>query len=122
MPVADTTDQGAAVAQRRTLRRHRTFATTLLVVMGAIYLAATWSGETGFWIDLLRAGTEAALVGGLADWFAVTALFRHPLGLPIPHTAVIPRNKDRIGQGLGAFIERHFLEPDRKSTRLNYSH
>src|SRR3546814_3278581 len=86
MPVADTTDQGAAVAQRRTLRRHRTFATTLLVVMGAIYLAATWSGETGFWIDLLRAGTEAALVGGLADWFAVTALFRHPLGLPIPRS------------------------------------
>lgn len=116
--MADTTDQGAAVAQRQALRRHRSFATALLVVMGAIYLAATWSGETGFWIDLLRAGTEAALVGGLADWFAVTALFRHPLGLPIPHTAVIPRNKDRIGQGLGTFIERHFLEPRLVAERL----
>src|SRR3546814_18668466 len=94
MPVADTTDQGAAVAQRRTLRRHRTFATTLLVVMGAIYLAATWSGETGFWIDPLRAGTEGALVGGLADWFAVTAPFRPPLGLPIPHTRSAER---RVG-------------------------
>jgi uncharacterized membrane-anchored protein YjiN (DUF445 family) len=119
MTVVDTAiDEDAIVGQRRTLRRHRTFATLLLVTMGAIYAAATWSGETGFWIDLLRAGTEAALVGGLADWFAVTALFRHPLGLPIPHTAVIPRNKDRIGQGLGSFIERHFLEPQLVAARL----
>lgn len=116
--MAEITDDGAAHAQRLALRRHRSFATALLVVMGLIYLAATWSGAGGFWIDLLRAGTEAALVGGLADWFAVTALFRHPLGLPIPHTAVIPRNKDRIGQGLGAFIERHFLEPRLVAARL----
>jgi uncharacterized membrane-anchored protein YjiN (DUF445 family) len=116
--VAEITDDGAAHAQRLALRRHRSFATALLVVMGLIYFGATWSGAGGFWIDLLRAGTEAALVGGLADWFAVTALFRHPLGLPIPHTAVIPRNKDRIGQGLGAFIERHFLEPRLVAARL----
>lgn len=113
-----TADDGAALQQRRALRRHRTFATLLLVAMGAVYLAATWSGLSGFWMELLRAGTEAALVGGLADWFAVTALFRHPLGLPIPHTAVIPRNKDRIGQGLGRFIERHFLEPQLVAARL----
>lgn len=116
--MVDIADDGAAIAQRQALRRHRTFATTLLVVMGAIYIGATWWGGTGFWIDLLRAGTEAALVGGLADWFAVTALFRHPLGLPIPHTAVIPRNKDRIGQGLGTFIERHFLQPHLVAARL----
>ncbi len=104
--------------QRRALRRHRAFATALLVAMGSVYAAATWAGADGFWIELLRAGTEAALVGGLADWFAVTALFRRPLGLPIPHTAVIPRNKDRIGQGLGRFIERNFLEPKLVAARL----
>lgn len=104
--------------QRRALRRYRAFATALLVAMGSVYAAATWIGADGFWIELLRAGTEAALVGGLADWFAVTALFRRPLGLPIPHTAVIPRNKDRIGQGLGRFIERNFLEPKLVAARL----
>ncbi len=97
---------------------HRTFATGLLVVMGAAYCAAVRSGLPGFWMDLFRAGTEAALVGGLADWFAVTALFRRPLGLPIPHTAVIPNSKDRIGAGLGSFIERHFLEPKLVAARL----
>ncbi|MGF1631042.1 MAG: DUF445 domain-containing protein [Kiloniellaceae bacterium] len=116
--MADISDAIAAEDQRQVLRRHRTFATALLVAMGAVYFSATWSGAGGFWVDLLRAGTEAALVGGLADWFAVTALFRRPLGLPIPHTAVIPRNKDRIGQGLGSFIERHFLEPRVVAERL----
>jgi uncharacterized membrane-anchored protein YjiN (DUF445 family) len=86
--------------------------------MGIAYFAAVRSGLSGFWTDLLRAGTEAALVGGLADWFAVTALFRRPLGLPIPHTAVIPNSKDRIGAGLGRFIERHFLEPELVAARL----
>jgi uncharacterized membrane-anchored protein YjiN (DUF445 family) len=104
--------------QRRSLRRHRATATALLIVMGAAYFAAVRSGLSGFWMDLLRAGTEAALVGGLADWFAVTALFRRPLGLPIPHTAVIPNSKDRIGAGLGRFIERHFLEPELVAARL----
>src|SRR3546814_1889895 len=65
--VAEITVEDPALAQRRTLRRHRSFATALLVAMGLIYVGATWLGETGFWIDLLRAGTEAALVGGLAD-------------------------------------------------------
>jgi uncharacterized membrane-anchored protein YjiN (DUF445 family) len=61
---------------------------------------------------LLRAIAEAALVGGLADWFAVVALFRRPLGLPIPHTAILPANKDRIGEGLARFLDRHFLTPE----------
>jgi uncharacterized membrane-anchored protein YjiN (DUF445 family) len=117
-PVASIAETAASLEQRRSLRRHRSVATALLVVMGIGYFAAVKSGLQGFWMDLLRAGTEAALVGGLADWFAVTALFRRPLGLPIPHTAVIPNSKERIGTGLGSFIERHFLEPELVAARL----
>lgn len=116
--MAEHASAPAAIDQRRSLRRHRTFATALLIVMGIGYLAALRSGLTGFWMDLFRAGTEAALVGGLADWFAVTALFRRPLSLPIPHTAIIPNSKDRIGSGLGSFIERNFLEPELVASRL----
>lgn len=94
------------------LRRYRWVATLLLVLMAGIFLATKAVDEPGFWILLIRAGAEAAMVGGLADWFAVTALFRRPLGLPIPHTAVIPANKDRIGDGLGLFVERNFLQPE----------
>ncbi len=80
--------------------------------MAALFISTTLAPQPGFWILLVRATAEAALVGGLADWFAVTALFRQPLGLPIPHTAILPRNKDRIGEGLAIFIERNFLSPD----------
>jgi uncharacterized membrane-anchored protein YjiN (DUF445 family) len=118
MTVVDISTTATAIGQRRSLRRHRAYATALLIAMGIGYLLALRSGLAGFWIDLFRTGTEAALVGGLADWFAVTALFRRPLGLPIPHTAVIPNSKDRIGAGLGAFIERHFLEPTLVASRL----
>src|SRR3546814_13300819 len=89
--VAEITVEDPALAQRRTLRRHRSFAQALLVAMGLIYVGATWLGETGFWIDLLRAGPEAALCGRLADWFDVHAFVCPPLGLPIPHTAVLPK-------------------------------
>ena len=86
-------------------------ATGLLVVMAAVF-AATRALEQHYpalaWV---KAFAEAAMVGGLADWFAVTALFRHPLGLPIPHTAIIPRNKDRIGEALAAFLKENFLVP-----------
>src|SRR5580658_161406 len=95
-----------AVPLDRALRQNRLVATAMLVVAAAIFAA---TGTAGFWPALAHAGAEAALVGGLADWFAVTALFRHPLGLPLPATAVIPRNKDRIGDGLGDFVERNFL-------------
>jgi uncharacterized membrane-anchored protein YjiN (DUF445 family) len=63
------------------------------------------------WLGYLKSFAEAAMVGGLADWFAVTARFRHPLGLPIPHTAIIPRNKDRIGEALASFLKENFLIP-----------
>jgi uncharacterized membrane-anchored protein YjiN (DUF445 family) len=98
--------------QRRGLRRNRLIATALLGAMAALFISTTLAPQPGFWILLVRATAEAALVGGLADWFAVTALFRQPLGLPIPHTAILPRNKDRIGEGLAIFIERNFLSPD----------
>ncbi|MBT2187917.1 DUF445 family protein [Sphingobium sp. H33] len=89
----------------------RIVATGLLVVMAALYIAARSFEPVHPAIGFVRAFAEAAMVGGLADWFAVTALFRHPLGLPIPHTAIIPRNKDRIGDTLAAFLRDNFLTP-----------
>src|SRR5919107_139978 len=69
-------------------------------------------------LGFVKAFAEAAMVGGLADWFAVTALFRHPLGLPIPHTAIIPRNKDRIGAALASFLRENFLIPKVVARRM----
>ncbi len=93
------------------LVRMRLVASGLLVLMAILFFAArALEGEhPGF--GYLRSFAEAAMVGGLADWFAVTALFRHPLGLPIPHTAIVPRNKDRIGDTLAAFLRANFLTP-----------
>ena len=86
-------------------------ATGLLVVMAAVF-ALTRALEPGYpLLGYVKSFAEAAMVGGLADWFAVTALFRHPLGVPIPHTAIIPRNKDRIGEALANFIRENFLIP-----------
>lgn len=84
-------------------------ATGLLVVMAIIFIAARQFQHAYPWLGYVKAFAEAAMVGGLADWFAVTALFRHPLGLPIPHTAIIPRNKDRIGEALANFLKENFL-------------
>jgi uncharacterized membrane-anchored protein YjiN (DUF445 family) len=86
-------------------------ATGLLVVMACIFLIARHFSAVHPAIGFVRAFAEAAMVGGLADWFAVTALFRHPLGLPIPHTAIIPRNKNRIGDTLAQFLKDNFLTP-----------
>jgi uncharacterized membrane-anchored protein YjiN (DUF445 family) len=105
-------------AQRRALRRNRLVATALLVGMASVFVATSAVPDGGFWTRLIHAVAEAGVVGGLADWFAVTAVFRRPLGLPIPHTAVVPRNKARIGEGLGAFLERHFLNEELVLTKL----
>ena len=86
-------------------------ATGLLVVMAAVFITARLNEDVHPAIGFIRAFAEAAMVGGLADWFAVTALFRHPLGLPIPHTAIIPNNKDRIGDTLAVFLKQNFLIP-----------
>lgn len=95
-------------------------ATVLLLMMAALYLAvrelALLHPHPGW--GYLRAFAEAAMVGGLADWFAVTALFRHPLGLPIPHTAIIPENKDRIADSMAAFLRANFLTPPVVTRRL----
>ena len=91
---------------RRALRRHRAFATGLLVLMGALTLGS-FALPQGGWSDLLQAAAKAGFVGGIADWFAVTALFRHPLGIPIPHTAIIPNHKERLGRALGRFVATH---------------
>ena len=93
-------------------------ATGLLVLMAAIFAASRAFEQQYPWLSYVKAFAEAAMVGGLADWFAVTALFRHPLGLPIPHTAIIPRNKDRIGEALATFIKENFLIPSVVARRM----
>jgi len=100
------------------VRGMRIAATGLLVAMAALYaLASSLERGDNIW-GFVRAFAEAAMVGGLADWFAVTALFRHPLGLPIPHTAIIPRNKDRIGDNLATFLRDNFLTPSVVARRM----
>jgi len=110
---------------RRRLRRMRAIATALLVAMGALFVAASslipGRPELEPWLGALRAFAEAALIGGLADWFAVTALFRRPLGLPIPHTAIVPARKNDIGRALARFIRDHFLVRDAIERRLNHT-
>jgi len=93
------------------LVRMRLIATGLLLAMAAVFLVSRTYDQRWPALGFVRAFAEAAMVGGLADWFAVTALFRHPLGVPIPHTAIIPRNKDRIGDTLAAFLRDNFLIP-----------
>jgi uncharacterized membrane-anchored protein YjiN (DUF445 family) len=110
--------------QARRLRRSRAFATALLGVMAAVYAVTTWVLSPTPWTGALRAFAEAAIVGGLADWFAVTALFRRPLGLPIPHTAIVPARKNEIGRALARFIRDHFLVREavaRRLTRMSLS-
>jgi uncharacterized membrane-anchored protein YjiN (DUF445 family) len=84
-------------------------ATGLLVVALVVFIAAKMHEDTYPWLAYVRATAEASLVGGIADWFAVTALFRHPLGIPIPHTAIMQKQKDRVGKILGNFVQNHFL-------------
>lgn len=93
-------------------------ATGLLVVMAIVFAVARSFEQVYPSLSYVKAFAEAAMVGGLADWFAVTALFRHPLGLPIPHTAIIPRNKDRIGEALANFIRENFLIPSVVARRM----
>ena len=107
-------------SERRTeLRRMRTIATLLLALMAAIYLALHRAPADWVWAPYLSAFAEAGMVGACADWFAVVALFRRPLGLPIPHTAVVPENKRRIGAAMGRFITNNFLSPRVAIARLS---
>ena len=89
-----------------------------LLLMAALFLVGFIGQQQVPALAYLRAAAEGGMVGALADWFAVTALFRHPLGIPIPHTAIIPRRKDEIGQSLGEFVETNFLAADVVRTKL----
>lgn len=93
-------------------------ATSLLGLMLVLLVVSAAYQASYPWLHWIRAFAEAAAVGAMADWFAVTAMFRHPLGLPIPHTAIIPSNKDRIGESLGDFVEQNFLTPENIVARL----
>ena len=97
-------------------------ATGFLAIAAVVFLVARYFEATYPWVGYIRATAEASLVGGLADWFAVTALFRHPLGLPIPHTAIIATRKDRIGRTIGNFVQNHFLARDVLTERLRSVH
>jgi len=99
----------ADAERRRGLRRMKVIATSLLLSAAVVY--ALTLREPGAWV-WVNVTAEAAMVGALADWFAVTALFRHPLGLPVPHTAIIPKRKDALGMSLQAFVSEHFLAED----------
>jgi uncharacterized membrane-anchored protein YjiN (DUF445 family) len=114
-PFAPRPEDVARQAELDSMKRR---ATGLLVLAGAVLVAATiWEPQFP-WLGYVRATAEASVVGGLADWFAVTALFRHPLGIPIPHTAIIGRQKDRIGRIIGNFVQQHFLAREAVGTKL----
>ena len=102
----------------RDLRRMRLLATALLALMSAIFVATYVTKFEWTWLAYLRAFAEAGMIGACADWFAVVALFRHPLGLPIPHTAIVPHNKERIGGAIGRFISNNFLSPKVLSAKI----
>ncbi len=122
--VGDGVNESFAIApkgpeeRRAELRRMRTIATSLLVGMTLIFIATRFAPPGWVWAPYLGAFAEAGMIGACADWFAVVALFRHPLGLPIPHTAIVPENKRRIGAALGRFVTNNFLSPRVAAERL----
>src|SRR5437762_13533791 len=114
-PVWSRPDDAVRQAQLDAMKRR---ATGLLALAAAVFGAATAFEGQYPWLGYVRATAEASLVGGLADWFAVTALFRRPLGLPIPHTAIVATRKERIGRILGNFVQNHFLSHDVMAAKL----
>ncbi|MCH6572647.1 MAG: DUF445 domain-containing protein [Proteobacteria bacterium] len=102
----------------RRLNAMKRLATGLLVLMAVVFVVTHKAQENFAWLSYVRAFAEAAMIGALADWFAVTALFRHPMGLPIPHTAIIARRKDEIGESLAGFVRDNFLVEDALQPRM----
>ena len=117
-------DSVADAERQRGLRRMKVVALGFLVGATVIFLVCTWAQSRGAadWVGFVRAAAEAGMVGALADWFAVTALFKHPLGIPIPHTAIIKRKKDQLGEGLGTFVRENFMSPEVVETKLRDAH
>jgi uncharacterized membrane-anchored protein YjiN (DUF445 family) len=114
-------DANADAERARALRRMKLVALSFLLGATAIFLVCSWAqrhGDAAAWVGYVRAAAEAGMVGALADWFAVTALFKHPLGIPIPHTAIIKRKKDQLGEGLGTFVRENFMSPEVVATKL----
>src|ERR1700746_691761 len=116
-PVSTLGHESLAVRQRR-LASARRRATAFLVGATVLFLAVTAIGVHNTALGYVQAGAEAAMVGGIADWFAVTALFRRPLGLPIPHTALIVERKDQFAGTLGQFVQENFLTADVLAERI----
>jgi uncharacterized membrane-anchored protein YjiN (DUF445 family) len=112
-PIADEAER------QRKLDQLKGRATLLLVISAVVFVIARWFESRYPWVGYIRATAEASCVGGLADWFAVTALFRRPMGLPIPHTAIIPSRKDRLGRTIAAFVQRNFLTREVIESRLS---
>ena len=104
--------------RRQALRKMKFVATALLAILAVIFALGFALQDRYVWAGYVRAGAEGGMVGALADWFAVTALFRRPMGLPIPHTGLIPRKKDQIGDSLGAFVRDNFLNDEVLEKRL----
>ena len=102
----------------RRLSAMKRLATGLLLLMAAVFVVTHKAQESFAWLSYVRAFAEAAMIGALADWFAVTALFRHPMGIPIPHTAIIARRKDEIGESLAGFVRDNFLVEDALQPRM----
>lgn len=114
-------DPEADAERRVALRRMKMVALSFLVGATCVFLACRWAQahtSAGVWVGYVGAAGEAGMVGALADWFAVTALFKHPLGIPIPHTAIIKRKKDQLGEGLGTFVRENFLSAPVVETKL----
>jgi uncharacterized membrane-anchored protein YjiN (DUF445 family) len=113
-------DSAADAERRRGLRRMKGVALGFLIGATVVFLVSAWAQSQGAadWVGYVRAAAEAGMVGALADWFAVTALFKHPLGIPIPHTAIIKRKKDQLGEGLGTFVRENFMSPEVVETKL----
>ncbi|OBK48268.1 DUF445 domain-containing protein [Mycobacterium kubicae] len=114
-------DPAADAERRSALRRMKVVALSFLVGASVVFLACRWiqaHGTAPVWVGYVGAAAEAGMVGALADWFAVTALFKHPLGIPIPHTAIIKRKKDQLGEGLGTFVRENFLSAQVVETKL----
>ena len=114
-------DPKADAERRVALRRMKLVALSFLIGASGVFLVCRWAQahtSLGVWVGYVGAAAEAGMVGALADWFAVTALFKHPLGLPIPHTAIIKRKKDQLGEGLGTFVRENFLSPSVVETKL----
>jgi uncharacterized membrane-anchored protein YjiN (DUF445 family) len=117
-PAPPAIASGSVEERRRALRRSRGFATSLLVLMLAVFIATSIGVTHWPWLAYIRAFAEAGMIGACADWFAVVALFRHPLGIPIPHTAIVANSKERIGVAIGRFMANNFLSPRVLAERL----